>query len=77
VSDSTPPRPPAQRDGCLAFVMVLLGIVLLLPGVCALAFVVSDPKGMLTDSSMLEVLLVCLAIATGGIVLIWSAVKSR
>jgi len=77
MSDKTPPRPPAQRNGCLASIMVLLGIVLLLPGICALVFVVSDPKGMLVDSGMLGVLLVCLAIATGGIALIWSAVKSR
>ena len=34
-----PPRAPSrQRNGCLTALMVIVGIVLLLPGLCALIF---------------------------------------
>jgi hypothetical protein len=72
-----PPPPPAHRDGCLVIVLVLLGIVLLLPGICALIFVGSDPKGMLTDSTGVSLVIACLAVAAGGVALIWMAVRRR
>ncbi len=73
MSDSTPPPlPPAQRSGCLTALMILIGVVLLLPGICALAFI---SPGMLADPSGLLILLVCLAIAVGGIALIWLALR--
>ena len=77
MSDSTPPRPPAQRDGCLMFVMVLVGVILLLPGLCALAFVVSDPRGMLTDWLGVSLVGICTAITAGGVALIWVALRPR
>jgi hypothetical protein len=67
--------PPPQLGGCLKPFVIGVGIVLLLPGLCALALVGFDPRAVLTDS-MLGVLLLCLAIAAGGIALIWAAVKS-
>ena len=45
-----PPRIPAvvgappQRNGCLTAFMVLVGVVLLLPGVCTLAFLGGGPS---------------------------------
>jgi hypothetical protein len=73
MSETTPPPlPPAQRSGCLTALMILIGAVLLLPGICALTFVSS---GMLADPTGLLILLVCLAIAAGGVALIWAALR--
>ncbi|QPF87928.1 hypothetical protein IC762_01470 [Bradyrhizobium genosp. L] len=33
-----PPPPPPRRDGCLTAFMVVVGLVLLFPGICFLAF---------------------------------------
>jgi hypothetical protein len=57
--------------------MVVIGGILLLPGICALAFVGSDPKGMLTDPTGLALVVLCMAIAAGGVALIWFAVRSQ
>jgi hypothetical protein len=70
-----PPPPPEQRSGCLTAMMVLIGIVLLLPGLCAVIFGV----GTLTSSHMDPV--VMLFVVTGllvgfaGIMLIRSAIR--
>jgi uncharacterized membrane-anchored protein len=72
---SGPSTPPPQRDGCLVFALVLVGAVLLLPGICALFFVGTDPKGMLTDSTGLGLVILCLAVAAGGVALIWMALR--
>ncbi len=77
MSDGTsapPPLPPRPRDGCLVISLVLVGTVLLLPGICALAFLPSDPKGMLTDPIGVTLLLTCLVVSAGGVALIWMAV---
>ena len=75
MSDSTPPLPPlppAQRSGCVTALMVGIGALLLLPGICALGFA---SRSMLADPLGLLIVLVCLAIAAGGIALIWAAVR--
>jgi hypothetical protein len=33
-----PPPPPQQRSGCATALMVIVGVILLLPGLCALLF---------------------------------------
>jgi hypothetical protein len=55
--------------------MIVVGVVLLLPGVCVLMFVGSDPKGMLTDSVGWIFIVVCMASTAGGVALIWAAVR--
>lgn len=37
-SPRTPPSAPPPRDGCLTASMVIVGIILLLPGLCAVYF---------------------------------------
>jgi hypothetical protein len=72
-----PPRvpPPAQRNGCLTAIMVVAGLVMLLPGLCAIIFGV----GSLTNSSVepIVMVLVLLGLFVGflGILLIRAAVK--
>ena len=38
--------PPPPRNGCLTAFMALVGIVLLLPGLCAVIFGVLTEKGL-------------------------------
>ena len=72
-----PPRPPppAQRSGCLT-ALVIAGLIMLLPGLCAIIFGV----GSLTNSSVepIVMVLVLLGLFVGflGIMLIRAAVKS-
>jgi hypothetical protein len=72
-----PPRPPPpqQRSGCLVAFMILTGLILLLPGLCALGF------AALTSSSTEPVvsLLVMIGLVLGGVgvALIWSAIRGR
>ncbi len=70
-----PPPPPAQRHGCLTAIMVIAGLIMLLPGLCAIIFGV----GSLTNSSMepIVMVLVVLGLFVGflGIMLIRAAVR--
>ena len=77
----TPPSetaPPRRHLGpVLMVLLVLIGIVLLLPGLCSLAFIVAS-AGSSSSSSPLPLLwLLTFGIAAGGIVLIRYAVKNR
>ena len=69
------PPPPAQRSGCLTALMVIAGLIMLLPGLCAIIFGV----GSLTNSSVepIVMVLVLLGLFVGflGILLIRAAVK--
>ncbi len=72
-----PPRlpPPGQRNGCLTAIMVIAGLIMLLPGLCAIVFGV----GSLTNSSPepIVMVLVVIGLLVGflGIMLIRAAVK--
>jgi hypothetical protein len=72
--DRALPPPPPPRSGCLTVFLIATGLVLLLPGICALGFASTD-RSMLTDPTGLLIVFVCLAIAAGGIALIWAAVR--
>jgi hypothetical protein len=69
-----PPRPPEQRSGCLTALMILGGIVLLLPGICAVMIVGFD-SSVLRDATTVSIGVTFLAISAGGIVLIWFAIR--
>lgn len=57
----------------MAVLMILIGILLLLPGVCAGLFVVvfgfTEPKSLL-DPGLALVWVVCFAVAGGGVALV-------
>jgi hypothetical protein len=62
----------------LSILMILIGIILLLPGVCAAVFAIGSathPPGLFNDSQIVSLWFVCFAGAAGGIVLIWRAVR--
>jgi hypothetical protein len=56
----------------MAILMIILGIILLLPGVCALGVMVLALPGGGIDGMFVMLWLVCFAIAAGGIALIRS-----
>jgi hypothetical protein len=75
----TPPSPPEPqpRHGCLTALMVIVGIILLLPGLCALIFGV----GSLTsrggfDSGFVPFIVVGLIVGSVGVVLIRAAIRN-
>ena len=70
-----PSPPPAQRSGCLTALMAIAGLIMLLPGLCAIIFGVAS----LTGSSMepIVTVLVVLGLFVGflGIMLIRAATR--
>lgn len=84
MSDTPPPilppvpTPSEARSGCLTALMVLGGIVMLLPGLCALLFggasVIDSGK---IDSDIAPLVFLGLVVGIGGAVLIWAAIRGR
>jgi hypothetical protein len=67
---SAPTAAPPQRNGCLTAFLVLVGAVLLLPGLCTMAFI-----GGHFDPTMSLIALITFLIALGGIALIVFALR--
>jgi len=68
--------PPQPRDGCLTALMVIIGIILLLPGLCALIFGVgslTSPGGF--DSGFMPFILVGLMVGAVGVLMIRWAIR--
>jgi hypothetical protein len=68
-----PPVPPPPRSGCLTAFMVIVGVVLLLPGVCVLAV----SKDLYSDPLFGLVAIVASIVGIGGITLIWRALRGQ
>ncbi|MBR0796614.1 hypothetical protein JQ615_14555 [Bradyrhizobium jicamae] len=73
-----PPRLPPPRSGCATAFMVLIGLILLLPGLCAIVFGVGSLSSSLRMEPVL-VFLILLGLMVGfaGIMLIRAAIKGR
>jgi hypothetical protein len=72
--NGVPPLPP--RNGCLTAFMVIIGIILLLPGLCALVFGVgslTSPGGF--DSGFVPFILVGLIVGAVGVLMIRWAIR--
>lgn len=75
---SSPPTPsPDPRGGCLQVFAILLGLVLLLPGLCGIIIAGLDPHELMVDPNALFAVLGLIAFGGGGIALIWWAVTRR
>ena len=72
-----PYLPPPRRDGCLTAFMVIIGIILLLPGVCAVFFGVGNLTSSSPDSFVTTLVMLGLLIGAGGIALIVAAIRGR
>ena len=72
-----PPQlpPPAQRNGCLTAIMVIAGLIMLLPGLCAIIFGVGSLTGSSMDPIVTVLVLLGLFVGFLGIMLIRAAVK--
>lgn len=73
-----PPAPPNKRGGCLTAIMAIFGILMLLPGACALLFAgMSVIEGGRMGSDVAPLVFVGLVVGLGGVALIWAAIKGR
>jgi hypothetical protein len=70
-----PPQDPSGRRGCLQALLVLLGLVMLLPGICGVIIATLDPHELMVDPVTLLAVLGLIAIGVGGIALIWWAAR--
>ena len=71
-----PPPPPAQQNGCLTGFLILVGCILLLPGLCALLFggiALTDLRHL--DSSVVSFIVVGLLAGALGVVIIRAATR--
>ena len=68
------PERPQGLGGCLVAFLVVVGIVLVLPGLCSLIFLGMIGGG---GGSLVLLWLVCLLISVAGIILIQYAIKNR
>ena len=55
---------------------MLLGLIMLLPGLCAIGAVSNDPKVLWSYSSGAGLFWLFLAIGAGGIAVIWAAFRA-
>jgi hypothetical protein len=72
-----PPPPPPRRDGCLTAFMVIIGIILLLPGLCAVIVGISTSNSSGLGGLFTQLVLISLLIGAGGIALIVAAIRGR
>jgi hypothetical protein len=71
-----PPGPPLpQRSGCATAFMVLFGVVMLLPGLCALIFGIGSLTNSSLDPGLMSLVLFGLLVGFGGIMLIRAAIR--
>ena len=70
-----PPPVPPPRNGCLTAFMVIVGLILLLPGLCALIFGVGSLTSGGLDSSITPFVLLGLLVGAGGVLMIRWAVR--
>jgi hypothetical protein len=70
-----PPPPQPQRNGCITALMMIVGAILLLPGICGVLIAGLDPHELMVDPNTLLAVLGLIALGVGGIVLIWVAVR--
>jgi hypothetical protein len=74
-SPAPPPPSPAQRNGCLTALLIAVGAVMLLPGICGVIIAGLDPHELIVDPTTLFAVLGLIVIGVGGILLIWFAVR--
>jgi hypothetical protein len=55
--------------------MMIVGAILLLPGICGVLIAGLDPHELMVDPNTLLAVLGLIALGVGGIVLIWVAVR--
>ncbi|MDD1531884.1 MULTISPECIES: hypothetical protein [unclassified Bradyrhizobium] len=72
---SETPSPPSPRSGCVTAIMVMFGVILLLPGICALIFAFDQTQSSHFDTRFIPILALALLVAFAGVMLIRAARK--
>ncbi len=72
-----PSPPPGARNGCLQAFAIVIGLILLLPGICGIILVGYDMRELATDRTALFAAVGLIALGVLGIVVIWMAVRPR
>jgi hypothetical protein len=67
--------PPPPRNGCLTAFMVVVGIVLLLPGLCAVIFGAASIYDPRNGAGFMPFIVIGLLVGFGGIMLIRAAIR--
>ena len=81
MSDQQPAKPSGphpRRNPWVTVLLILIGVILLLPGLCSLIFSVAmlaDSGSIGTDPGILSLLLFCFLVGVGGIALIVFAIR--
>jgi hypothetical protein len=73
-----PPRvPPRTLGGCASVFIALIGVVLLLPGICSLVFLVASMQGGGPPGGIVGIWVFTFVIAAIGALLIGYAIRGR
>lgn len=72
--DRPPPGAPPRPTGCLTAFLVVVGVILLLPGLCTLVLSGGRP---FTDALGSQIATITFTIGFFGIALIWLALSRR
>ena len=67
--------PPPRRSGCATAFMVLVGVILLLPGLCALIFASAALTERSFPSDLVPFIVVGLLVGFVGVILIRAAIR--
>jgi len=71
---SLPPQSaqPPQRSGCLTALMIVIGIILLLPGLCSLFFIFG---GLIKTAEDMQFAAILLLLGALGVGLLWWVIR--
>jgi len=80
MSNTESPSPqdsPARLGGCMTAILVILGVIMLLPGLCALLFGGGAIFYGKIDSGLVPYVTLGLLVGLGGVAVIWVAIAGR
>ena len=67
--------PEQQRSGCVTALIAISGVILLLPGLCALIFMGGSTSSTRLDSSLMPILLLAFVVGAFGVLMIVVAIR--
>jgi hypothetical protein len=76
--EARPQSPTPGRNPWVTVLLILVGIILLLPGLCSLLFSVvllSDSGSLGRDPGIVSLLIFCFLVSAGGVALIVFAIR--
>ena len=76
---SAPPLspPPTGRSGCLQAFAIIVGVILLVPGVCGIILASQDMPELARDQTALLMAVGLISLGVVGVVVIWLAIRPR